>query len=68
MGPMGACQGPPGGPDVNLGPLSRPYIHNDTVESCIVMQIIFADIFVPQDFTMRLLLGSVDPQTCVAHK
>ena len=29
------------------------------------MQIIFAEIFVPQDFTKRLLLGSVDPQTRV---
>ena len=27
------------------------------------MQIIFAEIFVPKDFTIRLLLGSVDPQT-----
>ena len=25
------------------------------------MQMIFADIFVPQDFAIRLLLGSVDP-------
>ena len=29
------------------------------------MQIIFDEIFVPQDFTIRLLLGSVDPQTRV---
>ena len=29
------------------------------------MQLIFAEIFEPQYFTMTLLLGSVDPQTCV---
>ena len=29
------------------------------------MQIIFAEIFVPPDFTIRLLLGSVDPQAHV---
>ena len=31
------------------------------------MQIIFAEIFVPQDFTIRLPLGLVDPQTRVAY-
>ena len=41
--------------------------HNDIVESFIAMQIIFAEIFVPQDFTIRLLLGSVWAQICVWH-
>ena len=29
------------------------------------MQILFPEIFVPKDFTIRLLLGSVDTQTHV---
>ena len=32
------------------------------------MQIIFAEIFVPQDFTIRLRLSSVDPKTCVKRE
>ena len=39
----------------------------EMVEKFIAMQIIFADIFVPQDFTIRLLLGLVDPQTRVSE-
>ena len=35
------------------------------VENFIVIQLTFAEIFVPQDFTIRLLLGSVEPQTHV---
>ena len=48
-----------------MGGLARSYSHNDIVESFIAMEIIVAEIFVPQDFTIRRLLGSVDPQTCV---
>ena len=35
------------------------------VENFIVIQLTFAEIFVPQNFTIKLLLGSVEPQTHV---
>ena len=38
------------------------------VDNFIVIQLIFAEIFVPQDFTIKLLLGSVEPQTHVTDK
>ena len=38
------------------------------VENFIVIQLTFAEIFVPQDFTIKLLLGSVEPQTHVIYK
>ena len=38
------------------------------VENFIVIQLTFAEIFVPQDFTIKLLLGSVEPQTHVQDK
>ena len=62
---VGPAKGPSGGRMWTRDHFSMVQIHNDIVESFIAMQIIFAEIFVPQDFTIRLLLGSVDPQTCV---
>ena len=37
------------------------------VDNFIVIRLTFSEIFVPQDFTMKLLLGSVDPQMHVLH-
>ena len=41
------------------------YIHNDMVDNFIAIHLTFAEIFVPQDYTIMLLLGSVEPQTHV---
>ena len=38
------------------------------VDNFIVIQLTFAEIFVPLDFTIKLLLGSVEPQTHVTDK
>ena len=38
------------------------------VDNFIVIQLTFAEIFVPQDFTIKLLLGSVEPHTYVILK
>ena len=52
--------------DFKLGTtFQKSYSHNDWVENVIVIKLPFAEIFVLQDFTIKLLLGSVDPQTHV---
>ena len=50
-------------PTLNQGQLS--YSHNDIVENFIVIQLIFAEIFVPQYFTIRTIPGLSGPtNTC----
>ena len=67
VGPMGGLQRAPRVSESESGTtFSYSYSHNDIVENLIAMQILFAGIFEPQNCTLKLLLGSVDPQTHVA--
>ena len=68
-GPTGGLPRAPRGSDFKSGTTFQwSYSHNDMVENFIVIQLTFAEIFVPQDFTIRLLLGSVEPQTHVSFE
>ena len=66
-GLWGACQAPPGGPSLNQGQLSNsPIAVDDIVENFIVIQLIFAGIIVPQEFTIMTAPGISGPtNTCV---
>ena len=68
VGPMGGLPRAPRGSECELGTtFPQSYSQHDIVENFIAMQIILAEIIVPQDFTKRLLLGSVNPHTRVSH-
>ena len=56
----------PWGSECELGTtFPYSYSNNDIEENFIYMLIKFAEIFLPQDFSIRLLRGSVDQQTHV---
>ena len=67
FGPVGACWGPP---EVLLIVQDLFYIHfhKGIVENFIVIQLIFAEKFESQDFTIRAAPGlSVPLNTCVMY-
>ena len=54
VGPMGGLPRAPRGSHCKLGTtFQQSYSHNDMVDNFIVIQLTFADLFVPQDFTLR---------------
>ena len=69
VGPMGGLQRAPRGSECELGTtFPWSYSHNDIVESFIAMQVIFAEIFVPQDFTIRTAHGFKGPANTCDHR
>ena len=57
VGPTGGLLGAPWGSYLKTGTTFLSYNHIDIVDNLIVIQLIFAEIFVQQDFTIRTTPG-----------